>query len=123
MNNVENILVKVADYIAVTQPRIDEYNERREAFLKRANQIAGVLSTRGILPRERVDEFLAKVAQDQTGNCAWDLVEKLAETVAADSLGSASEIKVADPRKMDAFERWVTYGDPNAQPAVSGTVE
>ena len=119
---VENILEKVADYIAVTQPKIDEYNDGREAFFKRANQIAGVLTTRGILPRERVDSFLDKVAKDSSGTCVWDLVEKLAEAVGTDTLGAASDVKEADMQKMDPFEKWVMHGDPRAA-ATSGVIE
>ena len=122
-NPVDTILEKVADYIAVTQPKIDEYNENREAFMKRANQVAGVLMTRGILPRERVDAFLSKIASDASGACVWDLIEKLAEALPVETLGGEADVKLANPQNMDSFEKWIRFGDARYQEQSTGNIE
>lgn len=115
MSDVNTILKKVAKYIEITQPQIDNFNVGRELFLKRAHQVAGFLTAKGILPKDKVTDFLNKVASDTSGACVWDLVEKLAEAVSmsTDSLGQPSDIKPATSI-TDPFERWLLFGDPKA---------
>lgn len=100
----QQLLEKVAEYIEVTQTRIDKDNESRSRFTKRATQAAGVLANRGVIDRSRVNDFIDKVAADPTQ--VWDLVEKMASAMAPDSLGEASVHKTAEAaRDVDPFER------------------
>lgn len=99
---VQEILVKVARYIETAQPVIDKNNEERSNFTKRATQAAGVLASRGVIDRRRVNAFIDKVAEDPSA--IWDFVEKLASAVSADTMGSAVQTKSASAG-ADPFER------------------
>lgn len=120
---VENILTKTASYIESTQTVIDQHNENRSQFVKRATQVAGVLASRGLLARDKVDAFVDKVAADESGTEVWDLVEKLAEFISADELGEASEKTASAGKQLDPFERWALYGSPNAEARTPGMID
>jgi hypothetical protein len=120
---VEQILTKTAGYIEVTQPIIDQQNENRAQFVKRATQVAGVLASRGLIARDKANAFVDKVAADESGTEVWDLVEKLAEFISADELGEASEKTAAAGQKLDPFERWAVYGSPHAEGRTPGMIE
>jgi len=99
---VQQILMKVASYIASTQPIIDKHNEERINFTKRATQTAGVLANRGIIGANQVNTFIDKVAADPTEILGF--VEKLASIVSADALGSAVQTKAASGGSTDPWE-------------------
>jgi hypothetical protein len=114
---------KTAEYIETTQTLIDNQNENRKAFLKRANQVAGVLANKGVITHDKVDAFVDKIAADETGNEVWNLVEKLADCLSVDDLGSASPEKLAEAADLDPFEKLALYGDARAETNVSGELE
>lgn len=100
---IQQIMTKVAAYIEATQPLIDVQLEKQSEFVKRATQAAGVLAHRGVIDSRRVNEFIDKVAANPSA--IWDFVEKMAATVAVDSLGDAVSMKAASGESPDAWER------------------
>ncbi len=103
MSKIDNdLMAKTAAYIERTQPLIDEANEQRSAFTKRATQAAGVLAHHGVIDKRRVNDFIDKVASDPSS--VWAFVEKLATAIPVDSLVEAVQTKVAAGSKLDAFE-------------------
>lgn len=121
--NTEAILKKTAEYIAVTQPLLDKQNENRSSFLKRANQVAGVLANRGVISRDKIDAFVDKIAADESGNEVWNLVEKLADCLSVDDLGSVSPEKMAEASELDPFEKLAVYGDARADTTNPGAID
>ena len=119
----QKTLEKMATYIEMTQPIIDRHNEARSLFLKKAHQVAGVLANRGIIGNDKVNDFVDKMAADESGIEVWNLVEKLAEVVSCDTLGEASKLAVKNANVKDPFERWVLYGDPRAEIRTPGVIE
>lgn len=113
---------KVAEYIELTQPLIDKQNEHRNLFLKRANQVAGVLANRGIIGHDKINAFVDKIAADETGSEVWNLVEKLAEVVSSDTMGEVSNLAVKKAN-LGPFEKWVLLGDPRAETSIPGVIE
>jgi hypothetical protein len=120
---VEKILTKTAEYIGTTQTVIDQNNENRTQFVKRATQVAGVLANRGLIARDKVDAFVDKVAADESGTEVWALVEKLAEFISVDELGAVSEKTASSGCELGPFERWALYGSPHAEAQTPGTIE
>lgn len=120
---MDKTMEKMAAYIEMTQPVIDKYNENRNTFVKRANQVAGVLANRGIISHDKVNAFVDKMAADETGTEVWNLVEKLAEVVSSDTMGEASKLAVKTAANLDPFEKWALYGDPRAETRVPGVIE
>jgi hypothetical protein len=120
---VDAIMQKTAEYIETTQTLLDKHNENRTAFLKRANQVAGVLANKGIITRDKVDAFVDKVAADETGTEVWNLIEKLADCLPVDDLGSAASEKLAEASNLDPFEKLALYGDARADVSGSGEIE
>jgi hypothetical protein len=101
---IQQIMVKTAAYIEATQPLIDQHNEERSAFVKRATQAAKVLAQRGVIGTRQVDQFVDKVAANPTD--VWGVVEKLASLVGADQMGEVGREKVASVAgSSDPFER------------------
>jgi len=119
--NIDSILQKTAAYIEKTQTEIDSYNEKRNAFLKRASEAADKLVEHGLIRKDQRDTLITKLAVDESE--VWGLVEKLAASVSVDGLGKASGIEVADMSALDPFERLVLYGDSQAQTSNSGMIE
>ena len=113
---------KIARYIETTQPLLDKQNEMRDAFLKRAHQVAGVLANKGLIAHDDVNAFVDKVAADETGTEVWNLVEKLASVLPADELGKVAEVG-ASGKQLDAFEKLALYGDPHADTREPGMVD
>lgn len=122
---VQQILEKVAAYIAETQPVIDKHSEERSTFLKRAHQVAGVLASRGIISMDKRNQFVDKIAEDGAGGMElWDLVEKLAEAIHADGLGGVPPEKLAAAgENLGPFERLFFYGDSRADVSTPGMLE
>ena len=75
--------------IGETKKKLEHFIEARACFNKKAAHAAKVLAGCGAIGNDKVDEFVSKVAEDPSG--VWDLVEKMAESVSAPTLGSASE--------------------------------
>ena len=119
---VQNIMQKAAAYIEKTQSELDSHNEKRDTFLKRAHQVAGVLANKGLLAHDAVNVFVDKIAADESGTEVWNLVEKLANVIPVDDLGGAAKLASAG-KKLDAFERLALYGDSNADTRQSGMVD
>jgi len=120
---VKKILEKTAEYVGTTQTLIDQQNENRMQFVKRATTVAGVLASRGFIARDKVDAFVDKVAADESGTEVWDLVEKLAEFISADELGEAAEKVASSGQNLGPFERWALYGSPHAEARTPGMIE
>ena len=119
---VKAILEETVGYIEKTQSELDKHNEMRDAFLKRAHQVAGVLANRGLIAHDAIEAFVEKVASDESGNEVWKLVEVLASAVRPDEFGAVA--KVASSGKItDPFERLVLFGDARAEARVSGMVD
>ena len=110
----QNILQKTAEYIDVTQRQLEQQEDERIKFLKRANQAAGALVTQGILDKRNVDKLVDKIAEDQCH--VWDVIEKLASLVGVDELGQSADLQ-KDAKNLDAWERWVLFGSPDATAA------
>ena len=116
------IMKKMAEYIENTQVEIDKHNEAREAYLKRAHQIGGVLANKGLIAKDKVNAFVDKAAENEDGTEVWNLVEKLANSLPVEELGKISEV-AAPGVKLDPFEKWVILGDARADTATSGMVD
>ena len=122
MDTTIQVLKKTADYIEQAQPLIDQYNELRIDFAKRAEHAAQVLARHGIITGDKVDAFAKQAAAEPTK--VWDFVEKLALALSADSLGGGTQEKLAASGKdYDAFERLVLFGDSKSSGAQSGMVD
>jgi hypothetical protein len=83
---------KLAEYEAEiddTKKKLENFIGARECFNKKAAHAAKVLAGCGAIENDKVDEFVSKVAEDPSG--VWDFVEKMAESISAPTLGSASE--------------------------------
>ena len=119
---VDAIMQKTATYIETTQTLLDDHNENRNAFLKRANQGAGVLANKGVITHDKVNAFVDKVAADETGNEVWNFIEKLADCLSVDDLGSVSPDKMASAVELGPFEKLAMYGDARAEVG-SGEIE
>ena len=119
---IKDTLQKIANYIAVTQPLLDKADENRTLYIKRAHQVAGVLANRGIIAHDVINEFVDKIAADETGNEAWNIIEKLAEALPANDLGKQAEI-AASGTKLDAFEKLALYGDARADVRSPGVID
>ena len=120
---VDAIMQKTAEYIETTQTLLDNYNENRTAFLKRANQVAGVLANKGVITRDKVDAFVDKIAADETNTEVWNLIEKLADCLPVDDLGAAATEKMASASDLDPFEKLAMYGDARADFSGSGEID
>ena len=102
-DTTKQLMVKTAAYIEATQPLLDQHAKQRGDFVKRATQAAGVLAHQGVIRSSQVNAFVDQVAADPTS--VWAFVEKLAETVSADTMGQAVREKVAAGKSVDPFER------------------
>ena len=91
--------------IGETKEKLRNFVEARECFNKKAAHAAKVLAGCVAIGNDRVDEFVNKVAEDPSG--VWDLVEKMAESVSAPTLGGASDFPsshgVDDPWSKAVF--------------------
>ena len=75
--------------IGETKKKLENFVGARECFNKKAAHAAKVLAGCGAIGNDKVDEFVNKVAEDPSG--VWDLVEKMAESISAPTLGGASD--------------------------------
>ena len=114
---------KVAEYIGAVQPQLDRiggleakvaaYEKKASAekkaeadskanFAKRATEALGALAKAGLISQNDVTPMVEKSAEDHS--TVWGLVEKIAESVGPDAIGSKSRVKAAS-EPMDPFER------------------
>lgn len=100
---VKALMMKVAEYIEKTQPILDEHNEQRIQFIKRATETAELLAERGIIDRRKINDFIDKIASDPSS--VWSFIEKLSSAITADDIGIASHVKVSSDDKVCPFER------------------
>ena len=119
MADLEQFMAKTAAYIARVQPENDRLTQRvkelesdlakanekiasaKTSFAKRATQAAGVLANRGIIDQSEVNGLIDKVAEDN--NSVWELVEKLASSIGADTLGDKSNEKLNTAESGDPW--------------------
>lgn len=103
MDTQEEILRKAAEYVRMTQPRLDAYDAQHAEFVKGASETAKVLADNGLIARESIETFCKKVAEDPSSICGF--MSKLAESVTADPLGSGApaEIKSAAASENDPW--------------------
>ena len=92
--------------IGEAKNKLKNFVEARECFNKKAAHAAKVLAGCGAIGNDKVDEFVNKVAEDPSG--VWDLVEKMAESISAPTLGSASDF--SSSRSVDDPWSWLLKG-------------
>lgn len=97
-------LAEYEDEIGETKKKLENFIGARECFNKKAAHAAKVLAGCGAIGNDKVDEFVNKVAEDPSG--IWDFVEKMAESLSAPTLGSASE-SFSSHRVDDPWSRLV----------------
>lgn len=111
---------KVAEYIGVVQPHIDDleskvaaYEKRAEAeksaqaslkanFTKRATEALGALAKAGLISQNDVTPMVEKSAEDYS--FVWGLMEKIADSVGPEAIGSRSR-ETAATEAVDPFVR------------------
>lgn len=124
LQEADSALKAAAEYVAATQPVIDDYNVFKAEFVKRSHQVAGGLASIGIIPAYEANKLADKLAEDPM--LALDLVEKVAAMVTPEGFGAtANDVKAAASVDLDPFERLALYGDATADPQAinSGMVE
>jgi len=121
LEQAEVALQKAAEYVAVTQPMLDEYNETKERFIKRAHQAVGVLVSRGIVEKTKANALVDKMASDSS--YAFEVIESVAGLISPARMGSSGDVKVASSVKLDAFERLAITGSPTGRVIHSGMVD
>jgi hypothetical protein len=107
----EALLQQAAKYVATAQPQLDQYTEFASRFDKRAQQVAGILVDRGIIPAAQSELLLQKFAADRTK--ALDMIAQLARLVGPDQLGKSASARTPRRRELDPFEALVLNGDPS----------
>lgn len=91
---------KVVAYVGATQPRLEKlagYEKRDRDFVKRASQCVGMLVGLGLVDRTKASGLIDKMAQDKT--VVFDVLERLAPSVRAGEMGSASSEKSASEER------------------------
>lgn len=121
LKQADMALRKAAEYVATTQPLLDEYNEFKDRFIKRAHQVVGVLVSRGIVQKTKANGLVDKMASDPA--YALEVVQGVAELISPAKMGSSGDVKVASSAKLDAFERLAITGSPTGQVVHSGMVD
>lgn len=91
---IQDILKKAAAYVAETQPAIDKAAAARDAFVKRAQTTVHALVEKGIVAQSKETALFDKIAADPAS--VFDLVEKMADLVGADTMGAPSETTAKD---------------------------
>ena len=119
---VETTLKKVAEYISVTQPIVDEYNELKENIVKQAHQTVGALETVGLVSSTKKAELVQQLIDNPLES--FGMLRKLAANIKKvdddpvnNSIGKSAAITegTINDQKLDAFGRWILYGDPRAE--------
>lgn len=103
MSDINTILRKAAEYVAVTQPQLDKIASEKEAFIKQAAKTVAVMVHRGVIDKSKENFVLDKLAEDHS--YALSLLENLTRIIGADQLGSPSNITKLSEDKADPFVR------------------
>jgi hypothetical protein len=104
MNQIEQIIKTAAEYVAATQPELDRASALRAKVAKEAVKTAAVLADRGILGKDKQDEFSEKVAADPA--YALEFLRKMAGVVGVEPMGHASEkTAYSTAEQVDPFVR------------------
>lgn len=112
LKQAEAIQREAVDYIAKTQPIVEEYAQFKEAFAKKAHQTVGALVERHIVGADKATGLIDKLASDPES--ALDLALSISRRVGiSDGLGHGATIDKA-AADLDPFERLYLYGDPRA---------
>jgi len=114
-------LQKAASYVAATQPLLDEYNEFKDRFIKRAHQVVGVLVNRGVVQKTKANGLVDKMANDPA--YALEVVQGVAELITPARMGSTGDVKIASHVELDPFERLAITGSSSGQVEHSGMVD
>ena len=117
--NENEIIEKAAEYVAITQSLLDKHAADQRAFNTQLQRTAGVLADRGMIRRDKITDFVDKVAEDPRYGLLF--VEKMAHLVGADNLGNPSEIKQASA--ADAADPFVMAFCPELIPSANGLVD
>ena len=104
---VTGIMQKVAGYIEATQPLLDQIAEHRALRTQHAEKVAALLVERGLLSKSASDDFVTRIAQDESGTTSLDFVQKLAELVAPVQYGSASSGSALVGNPDCPYDRWL----------------
>jgi cobalamin biosynthesis Mg chelatase CobN len=113
LKQAEAIQKGAIEYIERTQPIVDEYNQFKEAFAKKAHQVVGALVERHIVEADKSTELIDKLASDPSN--ALDLALSISRRVGiGDSLGKAAELSPSTSVDMDPFEKLYRFGDSRA---------
>jgi len=115
----DEIIEKAAEYVAQTQPLLDKHASEKRAFDTQLQRTAGVLADRGMIRRDKITDFVDKVAADPRNGLLF--IEKMAHLVGADNLGAPSEIKQASV--ADATDPFVRAFCPELIPSDNGLVD
>ena len=113
LKKAEAIQRDTVAYIGMVQPVVDEYNQFRETFAKKAHQVVGALVERHIVEPGKKAELIEKLAADPSQ--ALDLALSISRRVGlGDGLGKAAELGAAATSNLDPFERLYYFGDSRA---------
>ncbi|MFC1453574.1 hypothetical protein ACFLQL_00150 [Verrucomicrobiota bacterium] len=112
-DKVNGLLKQATDYVGLVQPQLDSYNEQKETFIKKAHQIVGMLTGKGLIHKHKSNELIDKLAEDPT--VAFEVINKLAAMITPASLGNSSEVKTASDNIKDPFERLILTGSVTGQ--------
>jgi hypothetical protein len=115
----DDILAKAAEYVAITQPQLDKHAADKQSFDTQLQRTAGVLADRGMIRRDKVNDFVDKVAENPRNVLLF--LEKMAHLVGADQMGApSSEIEKVAADSADPFVRAYC---PELMPADNGLVD
>lgn len=113
LKQAEAIQKGAIEYIERTQPIVDEYNQFKEAFAKKAHQVVGALVERHIVEADKSTELIDKLASDPSN--ALDLALSISRRVGiGDGLGKAAELESSCGSDLDPFEKLYRFGDARA---------
>lgn len=114
LKQAEEIQRGAVDYIARTQPIVQEYEALKQAFAKKAHQTVGALVERHIVSKADSTALIEKLASDPVS--ALDLALSVSRRVGVgDGLGKAAKLASASgAAAYDPFERLVLFGDARA---------
>lgn len=123
---------KVAGYIGVVQPQLDRLADleakveslqkkasaeesAKADFVKRATEALGALAKAGLISQNDVTPMVEKSAQDHSA--VWGLVEKIADSVGPEAIGSRSR-ETVPAESVDPFVREFGNYNENANSGI-----
>jgi hypothetical protein len=122
----DTLAEKVAEYIGVVQPQLDELEnlrksaaERKAGFAKKATEALTLLADEGLMSRNDVSAWVDKSAEDPSS--VWDLVTKVASAVKPSDIGHRSDEKTASATPRDPWER--EFGGYSNNSADNGMID